>query len=696
VGDEVVVAAVAGDPEHLVVLGGLWNGVDAAGHAPGRQHWVTPAGNTLSFVEGAPGEDAEAVELHTKAGKAWVQLAQRGPTGVPTVTVHSEGDLALEAPNGQLRVTAKSYVAHVAGEHATRAGAHTTESGGAVTVESGGRVAVKAGGELALRAGGQLRAHGAAGQTLTGATLALNPPGATAPAVAARVPGLPASAWAPRAVPGPGPGRSTEDPKTPTKRDLARRETERAPAWVELEYRHPDHDTPMAGAPYRVRFADGSVREGRLGADGTARIDGLPPALAGTAVAVTFGEVPDDYRPAAAPDAGGPNPHFRGAQADVAVFDGRPLLLASAAPGAGLAAAAAWAGHFRGAAADALEWLWGVLLGDFAENPSTGQIITGAVVTMIPVVDQIADVRDVFANVRHLFDDRRRADPWTWVALAITLVGIVPVFGSAAKGALRLVVKALREGGSTTRRAVFAVIRKLGHGDPERFVARHLNAAAMRGAARAQLARVLGMLRGFFGAAARSRWAPESVRAAAGRALGRLGVVEREAPARLDEAVAVLDRGVQRALREGDSDAVARGTTNGRVRAEAETADPPGGGGSEPPGQPADPAPGAGAVARSGASPVALETGKQGKHIPGHNNYQPGKSILTHPNPQGLLDRYAGTGQRIVGAAGGPGKERVDFGQVIGQVNVNGVMTNTTRGIIHYSNKGAHIVPANP
>jgi hypothetical protein len=228
VGDEVVVAAVAGDPEHLVVLGGLWNGVDAAGHAPGRQHWVTPAGNTLSFVEGAPGEDAEAVELHTKAGKAWVQLAQRGPTGVPTVTVHSEGDLALEAPNGQLRVTAKSYVAHVAGEHATRAGAHTVQSGGAVTVEGGGRVAVKAGGELALRAGGQLRAHGAAGQTLTGATLALNPPGATAPAVAARVPGLPASAWAPRAVPGPGPGRSTEDPTTPTTRELAPRQAQRA------------------------------------------------------------------------------------------------------------------------------------------------------------------------------------------------------------------------------------------------------------------------------------------------------------------------------------------------------------------------------------------------------------------------------------------------------------------------------------
>ncbi|GAB1344716.1 polymorphic toxin type 50 domain-containing protein [Gemmatimonas sp.] len=103
-----------------------------------------------------------------------------------------------------------------------------------------------------------------------------------------------------------------------------------------------------------------------------------------------------------------------------------------------------------------------------------------------------------------------------------------------------------------------------------------------------------------------------------------------------------------------------------------------------------------GAAGSAGASRVMIEMGKQGKHIPNHNNYQQGKSIFAHGDPQGLLDKFAGTGQRIVGTVGGPGKERVDFGQVIGQVNVNGVMTNTTRGIIHYSNKGAHIVPRNP
>ena len=96
------------------------------------------------------------------------------------------------------------------------------------------------------------------------------------------------------------------------------------------------------------------------------------------------------------------------------------------------------------------------------------------------------------------------------------------------------------------------------------------------------------------------------------------------------------------------------------------------------------------------AGRVMLEAAKQGKHIPGHNNFIQGRSIFSHPDAQGLLDKFAGTGQRISGFSGGPGKERVDFGQVIGQVNIDGVMTNTSRGIIHYSNKGAHIVPRNP
>ena len=91
---------------------------------------------------------------------------------------------------------------------------------------------------------------------------------------------------------------------------------------------------------------------------------------------------------------------------------------------------------------------------------------------------------------------------------------------------------------------------------------------------------------------------------------------------------------------------------------------------------------------------VLLDMGKQGKHIPGHNNFIIGKSPLTHPDPRALFDQFAGQGQPVGNVPRGkPGfKERVDFGQVIGEHNGQ----PTTKGIIHYAKDGAHIVPARP
>jgi hypothetical protein len=89
-----------------------------------------------------------------------------------------------------------------------------------------------------------------------------------------------------------------------------------------------------------------------------------------------------------------------------------------------------------------------------------------------------------------------------------------------------------------------------------------------------------------------------------------------------------------------------------------------------------------------------IHPGKQGKHVPGHNNFQPGKSELTHPNPQALLDAHHGTG-----VPHGPTKEVVDFQEPIGIfVTQDGGRQTTTRGTIHYDGQRthAHIVPAKP
>ena len=90
-----------------------------------------------------------------------------------------------------------------------------------------------------------------------------------------------------------------------------------------------------------------------------------------------------------------------------------------------------------------------------------------------------------------------------------------------------------------------------------------------------------------------------------------------------------------------------------------------------------------------------LHAGAQGKHIPGHRNYQKGKSIFrgSLADAQLLIERFAGSGTMA-----GPYKERVDFGKVIGTyVSKDGsVRLETTVGLICYSKLGAHIVPGKP
>ena len=93
--------------------------------------------------------------------------------------------------------------------------------------------------------------------------------------------------------------------------------------------------------------------------------------------------------------------------------------------------------------------------------------------------------------------------------------------------------------------------------------------------------------------------------------------------------------------------------------------------------------------------PKNIHTGKQGKHIVGHNNYKKGKSILnvSTETAQKLVNKYSGTGRKI-----GASRERVNFKKVIGKYvdPKTGKAYDTTVGTIHYSNSGTHIVPEKP
>ncbi len=96
-------------------------------------------------------------------------------------------------------------------------------------------------------------------------------------------------------------------------------------------------------------------------------------------------------------------------------------------------------------------------------------------------------------------------------------------------------------------------------------------------------------------------------------------------------------------------------------------------------------------------TPPRINWGKQEKHIQGCNNYVTGRSIL-RANPERLAT-WAGTGEPANNVLRRePGfKERIDFGEVIGDFVENGVETPTTKGIIIYAGDGSiHIVPSRP
>ncbi|HEX8592642.1 MAG TPA: hypothetical protein VF682_05095 [Pseudomonas sp.] len=102
-------------------------------------------------------------------------------------------------------------------------------------------------------------------------------------------------------------------------------------------------------------------------------------------------------------------------------------------------------GWFAGAQAKAEAcgiWLWETLQGDFHEDPSTGQIVTGTLISMIPLVDQLCDIRDFIANSRKIHEDS--SNTWAWVAMALTLIGVFPVVGSLVKGCLKVLFQASR------------------------------------------------------------------------------------------------------------------------------------------------------------------------------------------------------------------------------------------------------------
>jgi uncharacterized protein involved in type VI secretion and phage assembly len=121
IGDEVWVMFEEGDPERARVLGSSWNGVL---HPPREQFWgeditpndvkriVTKSGHRITIVD-KPGKNSMvlATPKHLKISL----IENSDETGDAMLTLHSDGDIVLSAPNGRIHAHSKLFSREIGG-----------------------------------------------------------------------------------------------------------------------------------------------------------------------------------------------------------------------------------------------------------------------------------------------------------------------------------------------------------------------------------------------------------------------------------------------------------------------------------------------------------------------------------------------------------------------------------------------------
>lgn len=217
--------------------------------------------------------------------------------------------------------------------------------------------------------------------------------------------------------------------------------------WIELIYKY-DSKRAVSGAKFQVLDANTnqSLACGTLNNMGFARVEGLPDSA--TNVKFLFSSDPKPYEiyPGYKPDRHELTPETT----EIKEEDGTVMSVA--------------------------KWIGVALEGDFADDQSVGQIAFGTVVTLIPVVDQIGDVRDLTANLYWLTYKGKYTEWDKWFGLVTSLIGCFPEIGSVIKGAVKVIFDAVKKGASKLPiKKLMRFMNSVGEGNVVRFLREFLN-----------------------------------------------------------------------------------------------------------------------------------------------------------------------------------------------------------------------------
>lgn len=128
--------------------------------------------------------------------------------------------------------------------------------------------------------------------------------------------------------------------------------------------------------------------------------------------------------------------------------------------------------EFKQIATEVSDWLWGTVQGAWNEKQTVSQIITDAVIGMIPLVGQATAARDLLAVGSGMAQDQaKRESIWEWVLLCILLLSLIPVLGGVLKGVGRLTLRAAKEAAQDSAKLaaladdMVAFLNRVGHKD---------------------------------------------------------------------------------------------------------------------------------------------------------------------------------------------------------------------------------------